>query len=275
MASERVLATERQLLRLEPWLVQAAVMSLFVSIPLWRGGVDLSWDALNHHIYLGWMADQQRFRQDFLAAGSQSTQFPYLYWPAYKLAMAGASGPIAGTVLALLQATIALPAWLIARVCVPGETWFDAGMRALAVLLAVCTGAVLRLVDTTSNDVLAAIPMMWAIALAAAPRDPVWPAWLDPRASACLSGLLAGVAVACKLSNGPLALLLPVLWAWGSGAWSERAGRVVRGGIAAVGGFVLTYAWWGWTLWQAYGNPFHPLFDGLFAPLRQAAGSLR
>jgi hypothetical protein len=78
--------------------------------------------------------------------------------------------------------------------------------------------------------------------------------------------------VGCKLSNGPLVLLLPVLWALGRGGWGERAGRVLRGGLASLAGFVLTYGWWGWTLWQAYGNPFHPFFDGLFAPLRQAAG---
>jgi hypothetical protein len=270
MAGERPIPVQGRLLRLEPWLVVGIVMLVFVSIPLWRGGVDLSWDALNHHIYLGWMADRPRLAQDFLAAASQSTQFPYLYWPAFKLALAGASGPVAGTVLALLQATIALPAWLLARACIPGATWFDGGMRMLAVLLAMCSGAILRLVDTTSNDVLASIPMLWAFALAVAPLDAARPAWLAPRASVCLSGVLAGVAVGCKLSNGPLALLLPLLWAYRGGAWGERARRIVFAGLAATGGFILVYGWWGWTLWQAYGNPFYPLFEAVFAPLRDA-----
>lgn len=272
MAGEGAGALERRLLRLEPWLVLGLVMSLFVSIPLWRGGVDLSWDALNHHFYLGWMADQPRLGQDFMAAGSQSTQFPFLYWPAFKLAMSGASGRWAGTVLALLQATIALPAWLLARACIPGATCFDGAMRVLAVLLAVCTSAILRLVDTTSNDILASIPALWAIAVAVAPRDPAAPAWLDARSSAWVSGLLAGVAAGCKLSNGPVVVLLPLVWVLGRGSLAERAGRVVMGGVAAMAGFVLVYGWWGWTLWQAYGNPFHPMFDGLFAPLRQATG---
>lgn len=263
---------KHRMLLLEPWLVLGMVMLVFVSIPLWRGGVDLSWDALNHHFYLGWMADRPRLAQDFFAAGSQSTQYPYLYWPAFRLAMAGTSGWLAGTVLALLQATIALPVWLLARACIPGTTWYDGAMRALAVLLAVCTSAILRLVDTTSNDILAAIPMLWAIALAIAPRAPVGLAWIDVRTSVLISGVLAGVAVAAKFSNGPIALLLPVLWALGGQGWGERARRVTYGGLATVAAFVLTYGWWGWTLWQAYGNPFYPLLDHLFAPVRQAAG---
>ena len=63
----------------------------FFWIALSQGGIGLSWDALNHHIYLGWMVAHPRLDMDFLAAGYQSFQYPLLYWPAYTLAVSGAS----------------------------------------------------------------------------------------------------------------------------------------------------------------------------------------
>src|SRR5205085_1893927 len=94
------------------WFLGALAMAL---IPVYLGGIGLSWDALNHHIYLGWVAEHPRLTQDFAAASYQAYQFPYLYWPAYRLAASGASGVTAGVVLALLQSLAIPPAWLVAR----------------------------------------------------------------------------------------------------------------------------------------------------------------
>ena len=263
---------ERLVVRHELLLVLVLGLAGFGSIPLWHGGMELGWDALNHHFYLGWIAEQPRFDRDFMAASSQSVQFPYLYWPVYKLAALGASGVTAGLVLAAVQATIVIPAWLLARACMPGATGFDAAMRMTAVLLALCTSAILLLVDTTSNDVLASIPLLWAMALAVAPRDPRRPAWLSDRRSVVLSGLLAGVAVACKWSNGPLAILLPGLWLLAGQSARERIGHAAAGSAATLVAFVLAYGYWGWVLWQWFGNPVYPMAEGTFAPLRQALG---
>ena len=123
----------RQRRRLPPgWELAAVTVVMWmalVSVPLGLGAIGISWDALNHHIYLGWTAEQPRFDRDFLAASYQAFQFPYLYWPVYKLAAAGLSGAAAGVVLASLHA-VAVPAvWLIARSCIPGPTAFDVLLR--------------------------------------------------------------------------------------------------------------------------------------------------
>ena len=89
------------LLRWEWFFIFLLATVVFVSIPLSLGEIGISWDALNHHIYLGWTAEHPRFDKDFVAAGYQAYQFPYLYWPVYKLAAGGWSGAAAGVVLAL------------------------------------------------------------------------------------------------------------------------------------------------------------------------------
>jgi len=241
-------------------LALAIVWLALVSMPLALGGIGLSWDGLNHHFYLGWIAEHPRFDRDFLAASYQSYQYPYLYWPAYKLAAAGVSGTVAGVVLVSLH-LLALPAlWLIARVCVPGTGWYATAMRLAAVVLGFSGELMLSLLDSTANDGLAAIPFVWGVALAlmAAAADGRPLLWLTPARSVALSGLLVGTSVAFKLSNGPLALMLPLLWLACAPTWSGRAVQVLRGGCWTIAGFVLAYGWWAAQLWHQFGNPLYP-----------------
>ena len=119
-------------MRLELGALLLVTWLAFMALPWSVGGVRLSWDALNHHIYLGWSAAGHRLDQDFMAAGYQSLTFPYLYWPVYKLALAGASGITAGLVLATLHLVAVPPVWMIARTCIPATDWYGFGMRALA-----------------------------------------------------------------------------------------------------------------------------------------------
>lgn len=258
--------------RWEIWIVWALGAMGLAAIPVAQGQISVIWDTLNHHIYLGWIAEHPRFDRDFLAAGWQSYQYPYLYWPAYKLALAGLSGVAAGVVLALLQSLAVPPLWLVARSLCPGQRAEDIAMRWLGVALALSGGLTLSLVDTTSNDLLAGIPLVWAIALGLmADEDADRP----PRARmrlVVLSGLLAGLSVACKLSNGPLALAMPVLWALGRGGAPGGALRIAVGGAATVLGFAVAYAPWGWQMWQQFGNPVYPFADPTFDPLRTLFG---
>jgi hypothetical protein len=241
-----------------------------IAVPLTLGKIGISWDALNHHIYLGWTAERARFDRDLLAASYQSFQYPYLYWPVYKLATSGFSGSAAGVVLASLHALAVPPVWMIARSCIPGHTAFDLLLRALAVVLGFMSIVVLSLLDSTSNDLLAAIPLVWSVALAliATEQAPSRRRW----ALIAFSGVLAGFSVAFKLSNGPLAILGPLLWVCAGPGWRSRLTAVVAGSAGAITGFLLAYGYWGWLLWNQVGNPVYPFADGYFVPLRQWFG---
>ena len=250
------------------WLV-------FVSIPLSLGGIGLSWDALNHQVYLGWIADRPRFDRDFLAASYQSFQYPYLYWPFFKLYQSGWSGKWAGAVLVSFNVLVVPALWLLARLNVAERSWYGLAMRWLAVALAFLTGVVLSLFDTTANDLLAAIPLVWAIALALEPWDRGRPAWFTVRRLMLLSGFCAGASVAFKLSNGPLAVLMPLLWVIHGSSWQQRAIDVATGCVATLAGLMVFYGYWGWEMWVHYGNPVYPFYDDWFAPVRALLGHQR
>jgi hypothetical protein len=253
--------------RSEIWIVWALAAIALAAVSVLRGQAGIIWDALNHHIYLGWIAEQPRFDRDFLAANWQSYQYPYLYWPAYKLAMAGVSGVTAGVVLTLIQSLVVPPLWLVTRSLCPGDRVEDIALRAVGVALALSGGVTLSLLDTTSNDVLAGVPLLWAVALGLLANGDGVP----PRRRLGLvaaSGLCAGLSVAFKLSNGPLALVLPVLWAAIPSPARPAMERILLGGVATVLAFLLALAPWGWVLWEHFGNPFYPLLEDQFNPVR-------
>lgn len=259
------------LLRAEPWVVWILGACALASVPILQGQASIIWDALNHQIYLGWISQHERFDRDLFAAGWQSYQYPYLYWPAYKLAASGASGVTAGIVLALLQSLAIPPLWLVARSLCPGRTVADAAWRFLGVAFALSGALTLSLVETTSNDVLAGIPLVWAVALSLMAFETTD----EPRRGARLvvvSGFLAGVSVAFKLSNGPLALVLPALWLAAPAPLRASALRVVAGCVAIGAGFLLAYAWWGWQMWHQFGNPLYPFYDSAFEGIRAWSG---
>lgn len=261
------------LLRWEGLLVCLLTVAFFVSVPLAQGELGLSSDALNHHIYLGWTAQQHRLDLDFVAAGYQAYTFPYLYWPLYRMADAGWSGVAVGMTLAALQGVlVAPPVWLLARTCMPGATWFDLAMRVLGVALAFLTGVALSVLDSTMNDLLAAAPLLWAVALAVQAMPTAGSDGRPARWLVLLSGLCAGAAVAAKLSNGPLAILMPGLW-WLCGRnWRTRVMAVALGCAATLLAFAALYGYWGWLLWRHFGNPIFPFHHHWFEPLRRWAG---
>jgi hypothetical protein len=262
-------AAPAALLRWEGALVCLVVWGCLLAIPVSLGELGLGWDALNHHIYLGWTAEQQRFDRDFLGAGYQSFQAPYLNWPVYRMAVSGWTGASAGAVLASLHMLAVWPVWMLTRICMPGEAVFDVAMRALAVALALMSSVVLSAFDSTMNDVLGAAPLVWAVALAMEPTAPG--AAMAPavaRRYVFLSGLCAGLAVALKLSNGPLAVLMPALWLLCAREMPGRLKAVLIGGTGAAAGCLVGYGYWGWLLWRHFGNPVFPFYDYWFAPLR-------
>ena len=248
-------------------VVEVALLTLLAaavaaSLPLQAGYLGWSWDALNHHVYLGLMAESPRLGHDVMAASSQSYQYPYLYWPVYRMSLLDAPGAWVGAGWAALQALLVVPPlWTIAWRLLPceGAPWYDAGLRIAACVMGLASTVVLSSVDSTANDLLATVPLLWALAMmAGGPQS-------NGRAFAAAA--LWGVSSAFKLSN---AVFLPLLlvWWWLPGQPLRQALAPQRAAALALGavlGFGVAYAPWGWQLWQATGNPFYPYGAALFA----------
>lgn len=255
----------RGLHRREIFALSILLWLMAISIPITLGEIGMGWDTLNHHIYLGWTAEKPRFDRDVLAASYQTYQFPYLYWPVYYLASNGYSGVVAGVVLNTMYVSLVPAMWLVAYACIPGNQTLEIIMRAVAVVLGFVSSVVLQMLDTTANDLLASIPMFWAIALALR-----YSTNEDAKARVkrvTYSGLLGGVAVAVKFSNGPFAIMLPILWLSLGYTWTERFRLIVTGSVVTIVAFILAYGYWGWQLWVYYKNPIFPFARDLFMNL--------
>lgn len=232
--------------------------ALAATVTLDAGEWAWSWDALNHHIYLGLVSEAPRWHLDVSAANVQSYQYPYLYWPVYRISTLPISGAHAGAIWSAFQVMMVLPpVWLASLHLLPAEgpaaqATFE---RVMACVLAGSSVVVLAAIGTTSNDLMAAVPLVWAVALMSAQRPS------DRRAGAAAA--LWGVSTAFKWSNG-LALPLLLLWWWRGERPHLSLQRGARIALWATAGFGLAYAPWGWQLWRFNGNPFHPFFASLF-----------
>jgi len=231
---------------------------LAASVSLSAGEWSWSWDGLNHHIYLGLTAEQPRWHLDVTAASVQSYQYPYLYWPVYRISLMPISGAQAGAIWGAVQAAVVLPpVWLASRNLLPAEGTAAQAVfeRVAACVLAGSSIVVMAAVGTTSNDLMAAVPLVWAVALMTAPKAGA--------GRACTAAALWGVGTAFKWSNG-LAIPLLLFWWWRSERPHFSVQRGVQMAVAAAAGFALAYAPWGWQLWRQTGNPFYPFFAAWF-----------
>lgn len=236
--------------------------ALIAALPLYAGVWGWSWDALNHHVYLGLISESPRWHLDVTAASVQGWQYPYLYWPVYRLTLLPVHGAVAGALwAAFLCALIVPPIWLTSLRLLPQTDSTKQGAaqaifeRSAACALALMSVVVLSSLGTTANDPLAAVPLLWAVALMAAPAPS------DRRAATAAA--LWGVSSAFKLSNA-LAIPLLLIWGWRSAGWPLPMRRGLGIAAGALAGFTLAYAPWGWQLWEHTGNPFYPFFQRIF-----------
>ena len=241
----------------------------FLSVPLTLGRLGLSWDALNHQVYLGWQAESPRFDLDYMAASLQSYQYPYLYWPLYALTKAGVSGQQAGVVLALLHFVLVPPVWGIAKVLIPGAGWEHSVLRIAGVTLSFASILILKAFEVPGNDLLSCAPLLYSVDLALKHVGPsaLVPAELSRTsawAGVIVAGLLAGLSVAFKLSNGFAAVFLPLLLLWGpqGTALIARAKSMLWCAVAIAAGFVVSYGYWGYLLYKEFGSPLFPFIGG-------------
>ena len=224
-----------------------------------NGFWSLSWDALNHHIYLGSIAETPRSHLDSVAASSQSYQYPYLYWPIYRLSLIDGSGVIVGMVWAALQTLLIVPPlWLFVYRLLPddGNAWTQRVYRLIACYLALVSIPVLAAVGTTANDLVASVPVLWAVALGIG--------FAQSRKAILAAAALLGVGIAFKYSN---VLYTPLALIWWFAPARPRFTFVGGFAIAlsVALGFVAAYAPWGWRLWGMTGNPFYPHLQSLFS----------
>jgi hypothetical protein len=244
---------------------RAVRVGFFAALIAWAmvAGKDLSWDVVNHQLYLPFLWLNGREHSDLFGAGGQSYQNPLGYFPLYGMFRAGMPAWLIGVVLAATHALVVWPLDRIARLFWPGSTAEDFWCRMLA--LAFCCIAPIFLIHdgTTSIDPFASLMVIWALALTLESGVGTERSHAELR-RAGVAGALLGLASAIKLSNAVYAVALCALWLlkWAIGQTGLR--RVLAFGTALLLAFAVCAGPWMVSLWHDFGNPIYPLYNNVF-----------
>lgn len=223
-------------------------------------GRDLPWDGLNYHLYLGYSALNDRFAQDFFAAGTPSYLNPYAYVPLYLMTSAGLPAALVAIALATVHAALLWLTYELALValgrCEPVER---RAFAVVAVVLAATNPILIQGIGATYVDIPIGILVVGAwLALAHALRQ-------GGSRIFALAGALAGCAAALKLSNVAFALAaVPALAFVPGTAWERVRAAAIYGAACAVA-FVAVAGPWAWQLWREFANPLFPFLNQWFA----------
>jgi hypothetical protein len=222
-------------------------------------GKDMAWDTLNYHLYSGFSALNNRFGQDYFAAGALAYLNPYAYIPFYAMVHAGLPALVICSIFAAAHSIILWLTFELGVAVCPsqdGRTRVFAGSCAVA--LAFMNPILMQQIGSCFADITTAeLALGGWLLLASAVRV--------PRISRVIyAGLILGAASALKLSNAlpavsALAMLamLPVGW----------LGKIRHGflyGISLGIGFAAVAAPWSFRLWKVFGNPMFPMFNSIF-----------
>lgn len=238
------------------WIaLSATAMAAFALVAILLGA-DANWDLKNYHLYaaLGGGIDI-----DHNPAGVQGYLNPtldlLLTRPLVEhgnlLLLSAVLGGVQGLNFVLLAG--------IAGAVLHGEGQ-RAPLAALAAALGVTGAIAVAEIGTTFGDLTTAVLVLAALlgCLRAMPEGGQAPAghllvW---------SGLAIGLATGLKLTNAVYLLGLLGAVVLVGGTKRIRAGSLL--GVSAFCGILLAHGWWSWQLWQAFGNPVFPLFNGVF-----------
>ena len=111
-----------------PVYLACTVLALVINYVL---GKDMAWGTLNYHLYAGFSAVNDRFAQDYFAAGPLAYVNPYAYVPFYALVASGLSAlQIGQSVILWLTFELAL------AVCPSGSSLQRVSIAICAVALA-------------------------------------------------------------------------------------------------------------------------------------------
>lgn len=223
-------------------------------------GKDVHWDAVNYHLYLGFSAVNDRFANDFFAAGTPSYVNPYAYVPLYLMDAAGLSAMGIAIALASLHATII---WVVFELALlagrPEDRAQHVGFAVLAAVLAFLSPVFLQGVGATMVDIpTGALVVGGWLAMAQTIVT-------GRSRGLIIAGLLCGAAAALKLSNALYAMaavaMLPFLR-----IGVRRLSMAMLAYCTACAAAFIVVSWpWSFRLWSEFGNPFFPFFNQLFA----------
>lgn len=220
-------------------------------------GLSLPIDYFIYHDYAALQMAQPRLWQDLFPASVQGYFNPTGFLLLQGMLAADLPSWWIALVLAALQSLNTLCVLLVAHALSRGRPAGHVYALGVGALGAAIAPMLLSVLGTSFLDPLTSVPLLAALWLLLRPE----PRWREVLAAA----FLAGAGTGLKLSNLPFALAIAVLVVLaGSGGLRGMAVRAASGAVAMWAGLLATHGWWGWQLWQRFGNPLFPNANGVF-----------
>jgi hypothetical protein len=249
------LGSARTLHRLPVYLA-CTVLALVINYVL---GKDMAWDTLNYHLYAGFSAVNDRFAQDYFAAGPLAYVNPYAYVPFYALVASGLSALQIGSLLAVGQSVILwLTFELALAVCPSGSSLQRVSIAICAVALAAVNPVLIQQIGSSFADITTAelVVAGWAL-LARAISAPC-------AARVIFAAVMLGAATAFKLTNAVHAIAAAAILMMLSRPLTDKLRYGLAYAIAVALSFAIVAAPWSYRLERRFGNPFFPLLNNVF-----------
>jgi len=263
-APDRPLRSEAPLLALGsattlhrlPVYLACTVLALVINYVL---GKEMAWDTLNYHLYAGFSAVNDRFAQDYFAAGPQAYVNPYAYVPFYALVSSGLSGLQIASLLAVAHSVMLWLTYELALAVFPsGSSASRAVFAVCAVAFAAVNPVLIQQIGSSFADITTAELVLagWLL-LATTIRAPSAPRVI-------FAATLLGAATAFKLTNAVHAIAAGAILMMLSRPLSDKLRYCLAYAMAVALSFAIVAAPWSYRLERRFGNPFFPLLNNVF-----------
>jgi hypothetical protein len=240
------------------WYVYAACTVLAVALN-YIFGKEMAWDLLHYHFYAGFSALNDRFEQDYFAAGPNSYLNPYAYAPFYALVKLGLPGLAVGTVLAMIHSVVLWLTYELGCRVAPSEDRRERFFFGLCVtVLAFMNPVLLQQIGSSFSDITTTALVLggWLLLVQAV---------LRPRLKLVIfAAVVLGFATALKPTNGLYAVGAFFLVAFLPLPFVGRIRNLFYFGATLGTTFVLSVAPWSFRLARMFGNPMVPLLSNVF-----------
>lgn len=253
-----------------PRFLVYACSSLLVLLTSYHLGKAMAWDTMEYHVYAGFSALHDRFRQDYFAAGPQGYFNPYAYVPFYLLLRSSLPPLAIASILALFQSAILWLTYELAIRVVPANSKKNNRLvvGVLAVLFAFANPVLINQFGSSYADVTTAEFALagWLVLVDAL--------WVPSTLRVIGAALLLGIASALKPTNAVHAVSAGILLLFIPGGWIRRFRYIGLFGLVLVAAIVLVNFPWSIHLERHFGNPVFPLLNGLFKSPDYSMGSM-